>query len=47
MRIFDGCTNDLGEPTEEVGERGRKLVTANESTIVAKALFDAVVMEDC
>ena len=46
MRIFDSCADDLGDPVEEVGKRGGELVTANESTVIAKALFDTVVVED-
>ena len=46
LGVFDTCANDLGELAEEVGERGRKLVAADEPTIVAEPLFHAVVVQD-
>ena len=36
----------LGEPAEEMSARGRELVTADESTIVAKSSSDAIVIKD-
>ena len=46
LGVFDACASDLGEPAEEVGERGGKLVAADEPTIVAEPLFYAVVVQD-
>jgi hypothetical protein len=46
FRVFDGCAGHLREPAEEVGERGRELVAADEPAVVAKLMFDAVVVED-
>ena len=46
LRVFNPCTNDLGEPGKEVSSRSRKLITADESTIVAKSFFDSMVVED-
>jgi hypothetical protein len=46
FRVFDARTNDLGESVEKMGTRSGEPVAANESTIVAKSLLDAIVMED-
>ena len=45
-RVFDACTDDLGELVEEMSERGWELVAADELRVVAKSLFDAVVIKD-
>ena len=44
--IFDTCTEDIGEPMEEMGARGGKLVALDELTVVAKPLPDTIVVED-
>ena len=46
IRVFDPCADDLGEAMEEIGERGSDLVTTDESTVIAKPLLDATVVED-
>ena len=43
---MDPCTDGLGKPGEEMRARSWELVTADESTIVAKPLLDAIVVED-
>jgi hypothetical protein len=43
--VFNACTGDLGEPTEEMGRRCWELVASDEPTTLAKLLLDAVVME--
>ena len=42
---FDAHTDDLGEPAEEVSERGGKLVAVEEPEVVVEPLFDAIVIE--
>ena len=44
--VFDICSGDLGEAGEEVRERWRKLVTANESAVISESLLNAIVVED-
>jgi hypothetical protein len=46
VRVFDTCADGVGEPTEEIGERGGERVATDETTIVTKSLLDAVVVED-
>jgi len=46
LRVFDTCADDVGESAEEMSERGGELVTADKPTVVAKPLFDPVVVED-
>jgi len=46
LRGFWPCTDDTGEPAEEMGERGGKLVATNEPAVVTKTLLDAIVVED-
>ena len=40
-------TNDLKKPAEEIGEGGQELITAEESTVITKLLFDVIVVGDC
>ena len=44
--VLNTRTGDLGQPTEEMGTRSRKLVAADEATVVPESLLDAIVMED-
>jgi hypothetical protein len=37
---------DLGEPSEEMRERGGELVATNEPTVVTEPLFDPIVVEN-
>jgi hypothetical protein len=46
LRIFNTCTNDLGESAEEMIARRRELVTAHEPSIVTEPLLDAITVED-
>ena len=44
--MFYPCTNGLGESGQEIGARGRELIAADESTVVAEPLLNPVVVED-
>ena len=46
LGVIDPCANNFREPGEEVRKRSRKLITSDESTVVAKPFLDAVVMKD-
>jgi hypothetical protein len=46
LGVFDACTDDVGEPPEEVSTRGRKLVATDEATVIAKLLLDPIVVEN-
>ena len=45
-RIPDSRPNDLRETCEEMETRRRELIATNESTVVAKSIFNTLVMED-
>ena len=45
LRVLDPCANGLGEATEELVVGGLELVAMNKSTVLAKTLFDSVVVE--
>ena len=44
--MFYPRTNGLGESGQEISARGRELITADESTVVAEPMLDPVVVED-
>ena len=46
LGMFYPCTDGLGELSQEMSTRGRELIAADESTIVAEPLLDPVVVED-
>ena len=46
LRVFDPCTNDLGEAGEEMKERSGELVAPDESTVISKPFLDPIVVED-
>jgi len=46
LGVFGACARDCGESAKEITDRGRELVAADESTLVAKPLLDTVVVED-
>ena len=46
LGVLNPCTNDLGESGEEMRARCRELIATDEPTVIAKPLFDPVVMED-
>ena len=43
---MDASANGLGEMGEEIGKRGCEFITADQSTVVAKFVFDAIVVKD-
>jgi len=43
---FNICVDDLGEPTDKMRVGCGELITMNEPTVVAKPLFDPIVVED-
>ena len=44
--MLDSCADDLGELAEQIGARSWELVTADESTVIAEPVPDAIVVED-
>jgi len=46
LRVFDPCTNDLGEPSEKISGRRGNLITTDKPAAPAEPLFDAIVVED-
>ena len=46
LRIFNTCTNDLGELVEEMITGGRELIIPNEPLIVTEPLLDVITVED-
>ena len=44
--MFYPCTNGLGKLSQEMSARGREVIAADESTVVAEPLLDPVVVED-
>ena len=44
--MFYPCTNGLGELSQEMSARGRELIAADESTVVAEPMLDTTVVED-
>ena len=46
LRVFNPRANDLGEAGEEMKDRGREFIAADESTVTAKSLLDPIVVED-
>ena len=44
--VFDTGADNFGEPIEKIGTRSRKLVATDESPIITKPPFDAIVVED-
>ena len=46
LRIFDTRTDDLGELGEEIETGSRELITADESTVIAKLIFDPLIVEN-
>lgn len=46
MGVLDACTNNLRESAEKVGPGGWELVTANQTSIIAKSLLYAIVVKE-
>src|SRR5882762_7229170 len=46
LRVFNPCTDDLGELGKEMGAQSQKLVTADESAVLAELFFNPIVVED-
>jgi len=46
LGVVNSRTDDVGDPAEEVGERGGELVTPDEPAVMAKSLLDPIVVED-
>ena len=46
LGVFDLGTDDLRESGKEMGTGSRKLIAADESTVIAESFFDSIVMED-
>jgi hypothetical protein len=46
LSTFNSNANDLRKPTEEIGTRSGNLIAADKSTVISKALFDAVAVKD-
>ena len=46
LGVVNPRTDDVGDPAEEMGGRGGELVASDEPTVMAKSLFDPIVMED-
>ena len=44
-KVLDPCPDDLRELMEEIGTRGRGLVTTDESSLQAKPSLDPAVVE--
>jgi hypothetical protein len=47
LEIFNPRTDNLGESGKEMSTGSEKPVTADESTVVAKSIFDPIVVENC
>lgn len=46
LGILDPCTDNLGDSGQEICPGSRELIATNESTVFAKLVFDARVVED-
>lgn len=46
LEVFDPCADNLGEACEQMNARGWKLIATDKSTVIAKMLLDALVVED-
>lgn len=46
MGVLDACTNNLRKSTEKVGPGGWELVTANETSIIAKSFLYTIVVKE-
>ena len=45
LGVLDLCANGLGETTEKLVAGGQELIATKESPVLAKTLFDPIVME--
>lgn len=46
LGVFDPRTDDLGQSGKETSTRSQDLFATNESTVLAKSLFDPIVVEN-
>jgi hypothetical protein len=46
LRVFDTCTNDLGDAGKKMEVRSWEPITADESPVVAKPVLDVIVVKD-
>jgi hypothetical protein len=46
FRVFDPSTKNLGQSGKEVSARSRKLIAADKPSVIAKSIFDPIVVED-
>ena len=46
VRVFDAGTGNFRKSVQEVGTRSRELVATDESPVIVKPFFDAIMVED-